>query len=417
MNITTILDQIDLGSIALPEFQRGYVWNRDQVRGLMSSLYRKHPIGSLLVWETKTEQATKHNRGDVKLVAATVKLLLDGQQRVTSLYGIIRGKPPKFFDGNAQAFTGLYFNLEEEIFEFYAPLKMKDNPLWVNVTELMQQGVGFFIQNLLKIPELVAGLTTYINRLNKLEGIKNINLHIEEVSGEDKTVDVVVEIFNTVNSSGTKLSKGDLALAKICAQWPDARNELKTRLAKWSKAGFDFRLEWLLRCINAVTTGEAMFSALKDVDTATFQNGLYKAEKAIDTLLNLISGRLGLDHNRVLGAVYAFPVMVRYLVERDGHLKDHQERDKLLYWYVHTLLWGRYAGSTESVLTQDLHILESPDSPLDQLIANLRQNRGDLESELPTLTWSTKYSVGFCNHGGMPKLRLSPKLRTYLPSY
>ncbi len=48
MNITTILDQIDMGSIALPEFQRGYVWNRDQVRGLMNSLYRKHPIGSLL---------------------------------------------------------------------------------------------------------------------------------------------------------------------------------------------------------------------------------------------------------------------------------------------------------------------------------------------------------------------------------
>jgi hypothetical protein len=49
MKIAAILDQIDLGSIALPEFQRGYVWNRDQVRGLVDSLYRKHPVGSLLV--------------------------------------------------------------------------------------------------------------------------------------------------------------------------------------------------------------------------------------------------------------------------------------------------------------------------------------------------------------------------------
>ena len=53
MKIRTILDQIDLGSMALPEFQRGYVWNRDQVRGLMHSLSRKHPVGSLLVWETR----------------------------------------------------------------------------------------------------------------------------------------------------------------------------------------------------------------------------------------------------------------------------------------------------------------------------------------------------------------------------
>lgn len=48
MKIGVILDQIDLGSMALPEFQRGYVWNRDQVRGLMESLYRKHPVGDCL---------------------------------------------------------------------------------------------------------------------------------------------------------------------------------------------------------------------------------------------------------------------------------------------------------------------------------------------------------------------------------
>src|SRR3954452_13416089 len=101
MKISTILDQIDLGSIALPEFQRGYVWNRDQVRGLMDSLYRKHPVGGLLVWTTSTDTATA--RGGQPLPPGYVKLLLDGQQRITSLYGIIRGRPPQFFDGNADA--------------------------------------------------------------------------------------------------------------------------------------------------------------------------------------------------------------------------------------------------------------------------------------------------------------------------
>ena len=355
-----------MGSIALPEFQRGYVWNRDQVRGLMDSLYRRHPVGSLLVWETKTDKADEYARGDGKLSSGSVKLLLDGQQRITSLYGIIRGKAPQFFDGNIQAFSGLFFNLVDETFEFYAPLKMQDNALWIDVTDLMQQGLGVLMQRLLTTPDVGAKLTTYINRLNAIEGIKNINLHVEEVTGEDKTVDVVVEIFNKVNSGGTKLSKGDLALAKICAEWPEARQEMKARLDKWKKAGFDFRLEWLLRCINAIITGEALFSALKDVDTATFKAGLQQAEKSVDTLLNLISARLGLDHNRVLGSPYSFPVMARYLVERGGHLADYEERDKLLYWYIHTLLWGRYAGSTESVLNQDLYAIESPDEALDR---------------------------------------------------
>ena len=164
--------------------------------------------------------------------------------------------------------------------------------------------------------------------------------NVEEVTGKEKTVDVVVEIFNRVNSGGTKLSKGDLALAKICSEWPDARDEMNKKLEKWRKVGFNFKLEWLLRCVNTVVTGEALFTALKNVNMVAFQNGLEKAEKHIDTTLNLISGRLGLDHDRVLGSRYTFPLIASYLEERGGSISDYKERDKLLYWYIHTFLWG-----------------------------------------------------------------------------
>lgn len=376
MKIETILDQIDLGSMALPEFQRGYVWNRDQVRGLMHSLYRKHPVGSLLVWVTKTESANV--RGDGTLAPGSVKLLLDGQQRITSLYGIIRGKAPQFFDGDQRAFTGLYFNLEDEVFEFYAPVKMKDNPLWIDVSNLMHIGAGESIKRIVTIPEFQTNITTYINRLNSIDTIKQIDLHIEDVAGDDKTVDVVVDIFNRVNSGGTKLSKGDLALAKLCAESPDARGQMKVRLDRWKKAGFDFKLEWLLRCVNAIVTGEALFSFLKDVDPPTFRKGLEQTEKAVDAILNMVSSRLGLDHDRVLGSRSSFPVIARYLTQRGGRITNHEERGKLLYWYVNTFLWGRYAGSTESVLNQDLDAIEETDGALDRLIALLRQQRGDL---------------------------------------
>ncbi|HOF88629.1 MAG TPA: DUF262 domain-containing protein [Armatimonadota bacterium] len=376
MKISTILDQIDNGALALPEFQRGYVWNRDQVRGLMDSLYRQYPVGSLLVWLTKTENASA--RGDAVLQPGTVKLLLDGQQRITSLYGIIRGKAPRFFDGNTDAFTGLHFHLDDEVFEFYAPMKMKYNLLWVNVTDLMQRDIGEFIQRLMAVPELLPNVTTYINRLTAITHIKDIDLHIEEVSGEDKTVGIVVSIFNKVNSGGTKLSKGDLALAKICAEWPEARSEMKKRLAKWRQAGFHFRLEWLLRNITTVVTGSAFFDALEHVDTPTFQRGLTQAEDAVDRLLNIMAARLGLDHDLVLSSRGAFPLLARYITMRDGRLTDARERDKLLYWYVHTFLWGRYSGSTESMLSQDLRHIEDPNGALDRLIGQLRQNRGDL---------------------------------------
>src|SRR5947209_2985695 len=332
MKITTILDQIDLGSMALPEFQRGYVWNRDQVRELMQSLYRRYPVGSLLVWITRTESMSI--RGDGPVAPSVVELILDGQQRITTLYGIIRGRSPKFFDGNPQTFTGLFFHLDDEVFEFYGPLKMKDNPLWINVTELMQIGAGEAIQRLLANQELQSKLSTYINRLNAIDGIKNIELHVEKVTGEDKSVVVVVDIFNRVNSGGTKLSKGDLALAKICASWPEARQEMKACIKRWEQAGFFFDLDWLLRNITTILTSQAMFSALKDIDTPSFQEGLKQAEKTCNYLLNMISGRLGLDHDRVLGGRYAFPVMTCYLARNGGMLQDARERDKLLEWSI-----------------------------------------------------------------------------------
>ncbi len=376
MKIQTVLDHIDSGHIALPEFQRGYVWNRDQVRSLMHSLYKKHPVGSLLVWVTGSDTAPA--RGDGVLAPGVVKLLLDGQQRITSLYGIIRKKPPKFFQGDARSFTGLYFNLNEEVFEFYAPMKMKDQPLWIDISEIMQIGAGEAIKKIVAIPELQTNLTEYINKLNDIDSIKAIELHVEEVTGEDKTVDVVVDIFNRVNSGGTKLSKSDLVLAKICASWPEARDEMLLRLKKWIEAGFQFKLEWFLRCINTILAGESLFSALKDVDTLTIKDGLGKAEILIDKLLDLISSRLGLDHDRVLGSRYSFPLLVRYLHQVGDGLSDYKEQDKLLYWYIHTFLWGRYAGSTESILSQDLALIEDVDGGLERLINQLRQNRGDL---------------------------------------
>lgn len=377
MKISTILDQIDIGSIALPVFQRGYVWNRDQVRGLMRSLYLRYPVGSLIVWATKTE--TANVRGDGTLAEGVVDLLLDGQQRITSLYGAIRGHEPKFFDGNNKAFLGLYFNLEDESFEFYAPLKMKNQAKWINVTDVMKSNIGVFVQHIATSYAGDPKMSEYLGRLTNLASIKDTELHIEKVTGADKTIEIVVEIFNAVNQGGTKLSQGDLALAKINAVLPDAREKMKGSLTKWENAGYHFSLDWLLRNINAVVNGEALFSKLADVDTLVFQKGLQDTDKSINTLLDLVRDRLGLDHDRVLGGRYAFPVMSRYLSLRGGHFTDAIEQDRLLFWYVQSFLWGRFSGSTESVLNQDLRLLNNDDKDLDGLIAQIQQFRGDLQ--------------------------------------
>ncbi|NLZ36531.1 MAG: DUF262 domain-containing protein [Clostridiales bacterium] len=376
MEISTILSQIDLGSYAMPVFQRGYVWNRDQVRKLMSSLYKGYPIGSLLVWNTATDPDI--SKGDGPLTPGNVNLILDGQQRMTTLYGIIRGYPPKFFDGNLNSFTNLYFNVEDETFEFYMAGKMKSDRAWINVTELMQKGASHYLQEKLQHDsENVPFWLNHMAILNRLDSIKNIDIHVQTVSGEDKTIDVVVEIFNNVNSGGTKLSKGDLALAKICAEWPDARETLKDILIHFQKAGYNFTMEWLLRCLTVYLTGQPYYNALGQHKIEEIKKALPITEKMIGTCLDHIGTRLGLDHDRVLGSVFAIVTMIGYIRYCGGKLTGSKEWDKLLYWYVHAFLWGRYAGSTESNLAQDLNAINRGEG-IDGLIRLLRQSRGDL---------------------------------------
>lgn len=378
MEIRTVLDQIDLGAMALPEFQRGYVWSRPQVRGLMDSLYKKHPVGALLVWKTGSDHAA--TRGDGALNPGFVSLLLDGQQRITSLYGLIKGKPPAFFEGNESAFTDLYFNVETETFEFYAPVKMKQDPNWIDVTSVFVEGTSAALEKFTQDPERVSELPKIVQRIQRLSSIQEIDFHIEEVSGADKTLDVVVDIFNRVNSGGTKLSKGDLALAKICAEWPDARRELHKALKKWHDSGYpEFTLDWLLRNVNAIVTGRAEFSVLADREVSEIKVGLERAERAIDKALNLLGARLGLDHGRVLGARGAFPVLTRLISDRDFKLEGAAETNGLLYWYVQVMLRGRYASSVETVTNQDLEALRSKSQkPVDALISTLEKWRSDL---------------------------------------
>jgi hypothetical protein len=272
---------------------------------------------------------------------------------------------------------------------------MKDDPCWLSVTAMFKEGAGTTMQKLFAVPALQAKVATYLNRINAIENIKSIDLHMEEVTGEDKTVDVVVDIFNRVNSGGTKLSKGDLTLAKICTEWPDARAEMKKRLDKWRKAGYVFRLDWLLRNVNAVLYGKSQFEAMKDVDTASFRAALENTEKAVDRILNMIASRLGLDHDRVLGSRYSVPLMSRYITQRGGKLTEQSERDQLLYWYIHTMLWGRYSGSTESVLATDLESIvdasaSNKGQAIERLIENLRRERSDLKLNESDFSGSSK---------------------------
>ena len=96
MKINTILDKIDENQLFIPAFQCEYVWKRDDAKLLMDSLIKEYPTGTMLTWETSNPPELK---GEHKYQNAqgAVKLLLDGQQRITTLYMLIRGGLPPYY--------------------------------------------------------------------------------------------------------------------------------------------------------------------------------------------------------------------------------------------------------------------------------------------------------------------------------
>ena len=382
MNIDTIINLIDAGEYNLPQFQRGYVWNREQVRRFMTSLYRKNPVGSLLIWVTTRESAMRGVADHPAHSTGPIKLIVDGQQRITTLYGIVRGKAPNFFDGNDRNFLNLYFNLDSEQFEFYGPIHMRNNPNWVSVTEVLQKGTPRILAERHQAGLLENFENSTIEPLTQLGEITKKVFHIEEIT--DKSLEEVVDIFNEVNSGGTKLSQADLTLAQISARRPSARDEIKACLQKWGNAGYWFSMEWFLRGVTTTLTGDARFRAIAQISSDEFHHGVQRYEKHVDEMLMQIRAHLGLDHGSVLRSPFSLSLIARYLeihADRSFQLRT-SEIARILFWYIHTLLWGRYSGATESTLRRDLNILKENDTAAAQiqgLIDALQSERGTLE--------------------------------------
>ena len=376
MEISQVLDRIESGVLVLPMFQRGYVWNRPQVKNLFRSLYLGYPVGGLLIWET--EAGSTDVRAGQAVGSGTINLLLDGQQRATSLYGVVKGDSPKFFEGDANAFKDLYFHLADEEFEFRSPVKMALDSRWVSVTELFEPRA---ISRKMRELENSGAYTdeqvdNYRYRAQKIANIPRIVIPDQTLTAREIDTDTAVEIFNEVNSGGKKLTKGDLALARIGAQWPEVREEMRRRLEKWEAIGFKADRDWLLRCITAIVANNSQYEELRGKSISDIQQALELAEPAIDRLLEATQTYLGMDDNKAHKSKQAFPPMVKYLVNNNGDFPDDAAKARLLHWYISASIWGRFSGPVETLINQDLAALRANNS-VEALRQNLTRDQGD----------------------------------------
>ncbi len=389
MTISELIKDIEEGSLLLPEFQRGYEWGQTKVRLYLESLYRGYPTGAFLIWKTPNPGLIRGPLASAD--GATFQLILDGQQRLTSLYALLKGKAPPFYEGE-HLFFNLYFNVKTEEFKYWKKMEMQGKPEWVPVTRFFQYGLGEYLKSGGPLTQDEIGLLmTFFNRLAQMEKVKSYTYYLD-ILGE-RNMDEAVRIFNLVNSQGTPLTKSDLALSHVCALWPGARQVMRTARDQLKQdAGFEFSLDFFTRCTSCVATGSGLYEPLyRSVTAEDIKAAWTKARSAIEYVVNVLRFDGFIDSNISLPSDYPIVPMVVYVANRGGQFGNEKEKRTFLHWFYAAEMWGRYSGSTDTKLAEDIEALKGEDPP-NRLRSNLLAERGRIKLEESDLRSKTSQS-------------------------
>ncbi|MFN4866424.1 MAG: DUF262 domain-containing protein [Cyanobium sp.] len=423
--VEELVSKIERGELRLPEMQRRYVWRSTRVRDLLDSLYRGYPSGAILIWETDEsvpEQAFAV--GQQANPYAKTQLLLDGQQRLTSLSAVIRGEPVQV--NGRQRPIELLFNLEhpdqlsvitevddnstdaapelvdandegedpsddeadaseDELQKRFdrmtfvvATRKLEQLPQWVRVSEvfkidsdapfLQQAGVsGFDDERYQK----------YSQRLARLRGIRKY-VYRMDVLERTLSYDEVTEIFVRVNSLGAKLRSSDLALAQITAQWRGSLNVFQAFQADCAKDGFELDLGLHLKNLVAHATGQSRFLTVSNLTLDALKSGWDDGCRGMEFAINFLRSNAGITSPALLASPFLLISLGFYGAQRSYQLAA-AEAQGLRRWVLLANAKGRYSrGSSETLLDQDLKILRDGGG-FQELLDRLRTQVGRLD--------------------------------------
>jgi hypothetical protein len=417
LKVYELVAKMERSEIRLPEMQRHYVWQQTRVRDLLDSLYRGYPSGTILTWETDEDVATRDAAVDQDVsTQQRFQLLLDGQQRLTSLSAIVSGKPVDV-RGRKRPID-ILFNLEhpeklEEITEVFEDEEAEDDtdadpdesttdasedeilkrfnrmafvvhssklarlPNWVSVTHVFKETSDkSFLAS--------AGVTSmdderydkYTSRLKKLRDIKNYSYRVH-ILDQNKSYEEVTEIFVRVNSLGAKLRSSDLALAQITAKWRGSLEIFQKFEEECQEIGFDLGLAIHLKNLVAFATGQSRFKIVGNLQKERLEASWNDAKKGMNFALNFLRSNAGIDSPALLSSPFIVITLAAY-----GHKKKYKltptESDQLRYWVIVSNAKARYSrGSSETFLDQDLATLRR-DNNIYGLLKSLKTQVGRL---------------------------------------
>ena len=369
----------------------------------MVSLSRGYPVGGLLVWKTDNPPELK-NIKELPEKLGTVQVLLDGQQRLTTLHMLITGEIPNYYTESEieNDPRNLYVNLSDLDFQYYQPSRMRGDSYWQRVIDcfdtngaikpvrIAQEKAEDEAQDPMDLAQLL------MDNLTKIRAIKEVDIP-EQLVPSKANLDESIDIFDRVNSQGTKLTDAELALTHVTGKWPVARRALKSKRNACADLGFDFSLTFMTRALTTAVTNRALFETIHSRPREELENGWNKLIKILDYLLTILPQKAFINSTDDLNTSNALIPLVTYLSVNDGKFPDEKTIRHATNWLYAALMWARYTGQTDQRLEVDVQLVVRETEPWNALRANIVEQRGrievkdsDFEGEVPSIRYTRR---------------------------
>ena len=420
ISIARLVSMIEAGQLRLPELQRQYVWTAPRVRDLFDSLYRGYPSGTILVWnsadhaperEMAVDQPSRPGWGGALL-------LLDGQQRLTSLAAIMGGRPlhvrsrtrpidlafnlehpdeilgdvseieddapdpgdthPED-DGEGEEADSGQPNVQERIRNrtFVVATKgLLADPHWIRVSEIFSDKTDSQLLKPLGITSDDPKWDLYTRRLQRVRAITNYQ-YVMNVLEPSLAYEEVAEIFVRVNSLGMKLRGSDLALAQITARWQHSLSELESFQSECESYWFNLDMGFFVRALVVFATRQSKFASVGRIPLRDLQSAWDQAKDGIRFALNFLRQNAGIENETLLSSPLFIISVAVYAMLKKQELTAEDQRT-LLHWLLVANAFGHYTTSTESTLNADLAVLHRGGNPAD-LLELVKQQFGRVE--------------------------------------
>ncbi|WP_305418071.1 DUF262 domain-containing protein [Photobacterium leiognathi] len=440
ITIKTAIDNIKKRHYLLPSIQREFVWDTDQIETLFDSLMRDYPISTFLFWKVDKnkikdfqfyeflnkyhEKDNRHNRKAEPSNEEDIIALLDGQQRMTSMYVALTGsyskKMPYYRKNSSYAYPEkkLYLNLLKPSDELEAEYDFRflteseaepsEGYYWFECGHILDlTDMGKISMYMMKNKLMDTSVYTEqqsefaINTLNEFFNVIHQKGTISYYLEKGEELDKVLQIFIRINSGGTKLSYSDLLLSIATAQWKekDAREVIHEFVDSINQIGegFNFNKDIVLKLCLVLADFDVKFKVdnFTKENMMTIEKNWEKTSAAIRASIELISN-LGYNRDNLSATNAIIPIA--YFIYKNDFIDSilysgqrDSDRKAIREWLARVLLRGTFGGTPDSIYPVMRNIFnDNPGRfPLHEIIEHYRGrnksisfNEDDIESIL-----------------------------------